>query len=142
MRLTEARGGERLVVEGREQFAEPAAKLLLDDLLDVGEQNGADIVLKLFELVDVGLGDEIRARRENLPELHVRGPELDEALAERDRAFDGAVAVGVVARGRLLGHELDEALSRGEVAKAVAGEQPDRRRQTWQEARSQDHAQP
>ena len=108
--------------------------------LDVGEGHRADVVLQVLELLDVRLGKEIGARRQHLAELHVRGPELDEPLAERDGALDGAVAVRRIGAAASSGESSIESLLPGEVAQAVAGEQPDGRRQPRQEARSQDHA--
>ena len=65
----------------------------------------------------------IRAGREHLTELHVGGAELDEPLPEAD-------GVGLLL-GDLLGGEIflggeqgDETLLLGDVAQAIAGEEP------------------
>jgi hypothetical protein len=139
VRLAEARRGERLVIERLEQLADPSAELLLNDLLDVGEGNRADVVLEVLKLLDVRLGNEIGSRRQDLPELHVRGSELDESFAKGGRARGLPVAVHDVRGGRFLGHEVDQPLLAGEVAEAVPREQPDGRCQPWQEARGEDH---
>ena len=139
VRLAEARGGERLVLERLEQLADAAAELLLDDLLDVGERHGADVVLQLLELLDVRSG--IRSGRvdSTWPSFMYAGPSSTSRLRNATARSIGAVAVRrFVSRG-FLGRELDEPLLPREIAQAVAREQPDGRRQTWQVARSQDH---
>ena len=53
-----------------------------DDPLDVGERERRDVVLEAAELGDDVRRDDVRARREELPELDERRPELVEHLAQ------------------------------------------------------------
>jgi len=84
---------QRLVVEGKEQFAQPCAELLFDDAYDVVSGNGTDIVLQPFQLRDVRGRKQVGAGGEHLTELDVRRPKLDESLPERDGTVRGAAEV-------------------------------------------------
>jgi hypothetical protein len=55
--------------------------------------NGRHFVHEARELLDVHVGEQVRARREQLPELHVRRAELLECIAELAGAFDGRRAL-------------------------------------------------
>ena len=52
MHLADRRGGERLLVEGDEDLLERRAEARLDDLLDLLERDGRDVVLELLQLGD------------------------------------------------------------------------------------------
>ena len=108
-----------------------------DRVFDVGEGDRADVVLQSLKLLDVVLGNEVRASGEHLPELHVRRTELHQPLAKRDGAVGGAVAVGRLSS--LFGSEVDQPLLARKVAQAVAREQPDRCRESRHEAWRQKH---
>ena len=70
-------------------------ELLLDDPLDVGERERADVVLELAQLRDDVRRHDVGPGRENLTELHERRAELVEHLAQSAPAIR---AVGLVAR--------------------------------------------
>jgi hypothetical protein len=135
--LAEAGGADRLLVEGGEQLADPRAEFFLDRLLDVVEPDRSDIVLQAIELADERLRKEIGARREDLPELDVRRPELDEPLAKRARLL-GDLSVDLTRVG-VVGRECDEALLLREIGEAIPCEQADHRRQAWDVARCEEH---
>jgi hypothetical protein len=81
--LRDGRGGERLGLE-------PGKRLLPEvfahDPLGLGEREGRHLVHELAELLDVDIREEVRSRREQLPELQVGGAELLERVAELNRA--------------------------------------------------------
>src|SRR5437868_9921443 len=78
--LAKARRAKWRLFERREQLAESPAQLVLNDVLDLIDRDLIDVVLKFFELVDVGPGNQIRSRRENLSELDVSRAQLDESF--------------------------------------------------------------
>ncbi len=63
------------------------------DRLDVDERDGRRVVDELRELLDVLIREQVGPRREQLPELDVRRPELFERLTEVARALASGVAV-------------------------------------------------
>jgi len=76
----------RLLVEpGKEVEAD----VFVDHLLGRRERKGRHVVDEMRELVDVDIGQEIRARREELPELDEGRAQLLEALPEGARALPG-----------------------------------------------------
>ena len=80
--LRDARAGERQLLEHREDLLHRPAKLRLDDGTDIGKGHRRDIVLKLLELLDDVVGDQIAAGGEDLAELHEGGAELLEHHAD------------------------------------------------------------
>ena len=138
VRLTETRGRERLVIEGRKQLADSTAELLLNDLFDVGERNGADVVLQTLRAARCTASGMRSGRVDSTcPSFTYAGPSSTSRL--RNATARSTVPSPFVCVRGFVGREVDQSLLSGEVAKAVAGEQPDGRRQPWQEARSQDH---
>ena len=87
--LRDRGGGERLRVETDERVL---AEVLQQDGLDLGEGHGRDGVHKVAELVDVDVGEQVRPRREKLPELDERRADLLEAAAKCLRALPRRVA--------------------------------------------------
>jgi len=75
---------ERLLLEPRENVQ---ANVLVDDPASLRERERRHVVDELAQLVDVDVGQEIGARGEQLPELHVGGAELLEPEPERVRAL-------------------------------------------------------
>lgn len=91
-------GGAR---EGRRvdlfvEVGDGAAQVLFDLELDLRPGDGLDVVLQDLELGDHVAGDEVRARRGDLTELHERGPEVlqheAQALTEGGRVHLGVFA--------------------------------------------------
>ena len=80
--LAERCGRERSGVELGEGLRDPDAQFLGDDSFDLREGERLDVVLQARERVDVGDGEQVRARREELAELDERGPELLEVARE------------------------------------------------------------
>jgi hypothetical protein len=84
MRLRDRGGGEWLRVETDEGLL---TEVLPEHGLDLGERDGRDGVDEVAELLDVDVGQEIRPRRQKLPELDERRSELLEAAAKRPRSL-------------------------------------------------------
>ena len=84
VRLRDRGGGERLRVEADEGVL---AEVLPEHGLDLREGDGRDGVDEVAELLDVDVRQEIRPRREKLPELDERRAELLEAAAKRLRSL-------------------------------------------------------
>jgi hypothetical protein len=82
MHLADGRRRDRPLVELQEQALEREAELFLDHLLDVGEREGADVVLQAAELGDDVRRQDVRPRRQELAELHERRAELVEHLPQ------------------------------------------------------------
>ena len=61
--------------------------LARDHGFDLLERNRRHLVDELPQLVDVDVWQQVAARRQQLPQLHVRRPEILERLAEPDGAF-------------------------------------------------------
>ena len=140
MHLSKTGAAERLGLELGEQLAEACAELLLDCLFDDGEGKRSDVVLEVLELPDLRLAKEIRTRREHLPELDVRRPEIHEALPEPSCPLDDAVPVaGGMLLGILGGEPLDP-LALREILQPIAREEADRRGETRQISGRQEHA--
>jgi hypothetical protein len=119
--LSEARRAQRLALEFLEQLAHPATQLALDDLFDLIKRDRRDLVLEFLELVDVGLGDQIRSRREHLAELDVGGTELYEPFPERNRLFRRA---SIPAALLLFRDKPTESIPVSEIAESVSGKEP------------------
>ena len=82
--LRDRRGGERLGVDACEHAL---AEVFADHRLEVGEGHRRDLVDQLRELLGVDVGKEVGPRREELPELHVRRPELLERASKLARSL-------------------------------------------------------
>ena len=82
MHLADRRGRERLLVELGEQPLDRLAELRADRALDVRERERAHVVLEPAQLGDDVGRNDVGPRREQLPELHERRPELVEHLAQ------------------------------------------------------------
>ena len=83
MHLAERGRGDRRRVEFDERLRHANAQLLLDDPLDVRVRERLEVVLQARERVEVGLRQQVGARREQLPELDERRPERLEVAGER-----------------------------------------------------------
>ena len=84
MDLRDRRGCERLRIDPRKEIG---VEVLADHRLDLLERNRRHLVDEPLELLDVDVRKQVGARREQLPELDVRRPELFERLAKRTRAL-------------------------------------------------------
>jgi hypothetical protein len=117
--LSDRRRRDRLLAELEEQLLDRQAELLGDDSLDVRERERPDIVLELAELGDDVGRDDVRARRQQLPELDEGRAELVEHLPQVLTALrDGAV----LRDEHLLTQrqQVGQAVGLEEVAEAVA----------------------
>ena len=123
MHLTEAGRADRVVVEFLEQLADPGAELLFDRRADVLEGNGTDIILELFELLDVRRRQQVGSRGQYLAKLDVRRPELDEPFTKCRGLLRGRSAI-VAALG--IRGDAFQALLLREIREAVAREESDR----------------
>ena len=97
-------GGERLRIDRRE---DALAEILADNGLELRERHRRHLVDELAELVDVDVGQEVGAGREELPELHVCRAELLKRASELARPF---------ARGRPLPDDPDLAQNAEQAA--------------------------
>ena len=106
-------------VDRGEDLAEGAAVLLGQDRLGLGEREGPDVVAERGELGGVGLGEEVGAGAEHLPELHERRPEV---LADHPQPARPVLRRGVVAQGHPLDrpHDPLQVERRDDVLIAVA----------------------
>ena len=130
--LPEARRTERLRIEEIEQLAQPSAELRLDRRFDVAERNRPHVVLERFQLADIGRRQQIGSRGQHLPKLDVRGAQLDEPPLEAHRV---RLAIGGFIGRQLVivaGAESEQSLLPGDIAEAIAREQPDDRREARQ----------
>ena len=84
MDLRDRRGCERLRIDPREEIG---VEVLADHRFDLLERNRRHLVDEPLELLDVNVRKQVGSRREQLPELDVRRPELFERLAKRTRAL-------------------------------------------------------
>jgi hypothetical protein len=90
MGLRDRCGGERLWIDAREDVV---AEVGADRRVDVDERHRRHLVDELRQLLDVDVGQEIGAGREELPELDVRRPQLLECLAKPPGALARRLAV-------------------------------------------------
>src|SRR5205823_5857163 len=97
MRLRDRRSRERLRIQAREHVI---AELGADHRVDVGEGHRRDLVDEVRKLLDVDVGEKIRPRRQELPELDERRPELFEPLPERTGSLTRRLAVAANAHLR------------------------------------------
>ena len=104
--------GDRRLLEAQERALEGEPEIDLHDLLDLLEGNRRDVVLELAQLDDDVRRHEVRAGRQQLPELDERRPELVEHLAQAPPAFGD----------RLVGRR---AATVEEIAEAVASRDAD-----------------
>ena len=124
MHLTKAGGADGLGVERSKQLADPRVQLRLDDLFDGGDGNLVDVVLQLFQLLDVRRRQKIRPRGKDLAELDVGGSQLDESPPEREGSIRRPA---VVLAGLRLVRQAVEALLLGKIGQAIPREQADGR---------------
>ena len=87
MHLADRRRRDGLLLEVEERPLDRQAELRLDDPLDVLDRERRHLVLELPELGDHVRRDEVGTRREQLPELDERRPELVEHLAQPPAAI-------------------------------------------------------
>src|SRR5439155_19454906 len=94
--LPDRRGRQWALLELEEQPLDRLAEVLADDALDVRERERAHVVLQAAELRDDVGRDDVRAGREELPELDEGRAELVEHLAQvpAPRTTGRTVAVG------------------------------------------------
>jgi hypothetical protein len=120
--LADRRGRHRLLVELEEKLLERQLQLLADHPLHLRERERLDVVLQGAQLGDDVRRDDVRARREQLPELDERRPELVQHLAQV-LATRGRAQLGLE-RGRppRPREQVGQLVGLEEVAKAV----PDR----------------
>ena len=98
MHLADRGGRERSEVELEEGPVHPQVELGLDHLRTCSNGHGDGVVLQPAQLGDDVRRDDVRAGREQLPELDERRAELVEHLAEAPAAIGrGRVAVAPVA---------------------------------------------
>src|SRR4051812_5983129 len=116
MHLRDGGRGDRLRIDARERAREPHVEILVEDLLNLGEWKGRDVVLQPRERLTVRLRDDVRPRGEKLRELDVRRPKLLDVLRELARLRDLRL-VGVV---HLLREELREACPGDEIPAPIA----------------------
>ena len=81
---------DRNLVELEERLLDGEPELLLDHLAHLLERERRDVVLELPQLDDDVRRDDVRPRREELPELHEGRAELVEHLAEPPPAVGAA----------------------------------------------------
>jgi hypothetical protein len=116
--LAERGGGQRLLLELREEVADLAAELGLDDLGDDVEPERLGVVLEPRQRGGVRRGQQVEAGRQQLAELDVRRAELLEVPRERRR-------LRLVPHRRVLVEgELVEPDPGDQVGAAVTGQQP------------------
>ncbi len=88
---------ERLAVELEEEALDRLAQVLADHPLDVGEGEGADVVLERAQLGDDVRRDDVGSGREQLAELDEGRAELVEQLAQVTPAGGRGARVGAAA---------------------------------------------
>ena len=134
--LADRRSRDRHRLELDEQPLERVPQLLADDPLDVLERKRPHVVLQRAQLDDDVGRHDVGPRREELPELHERRPELVEDLAQVLAAGGRGAVLGGHGSHPLLrraaGQEVAELVRLEEIAEAVAhhdlrdlGETPD-----------------
>ena len=84
--LRNRRSRQRFGVDAHERVRR---QFLRDHLVDLLERDRRDLVDQLGQLLDVRIRQQVRARREQLPQLDVGGAKLLERLPELPRAFAG-----------------------------------------------------
>src|SRR5581483_11138629 len=95
--LADRRSGERLLLELQEEALERQPELCLDRPARLLERERPDVVLQRAELGDDVGRDDVGPRREQLPELDERRPELVEHLAQMAAPCGRAVRIDAVA---------------------------------------------
>ena len=123
--LADRRGGERLLVELREDDRGLVAQLLAQQLRHLLERQRRDVVAqlreRLLEALALVLGQRGEVdRREHLPDLHRRPAHLAELLDELARERGGALAGGGVGA---LGRAHDVRGARADPARGLPGDQ-------------------
>ena len=116
--LRDRGGGDRRVVEGREQLLGLAAEVRADDGADVLRGRGGHVVAEVLELEDPFGREDVRADRHELAELDPRGAAAlhEQAQPARHEAREPAALPGTgVARG----HEATSRLRAGRCARAA-----------------------
>ena len=93
----------------------------------------------MLELIDVRLGQKVRTRREDLPELDVSGTQLDEALA-KCFGFGASISLGYLVAVETDAFDGQQPLPIGKIAQAIVGEKSDRGDQARKMLWRQDHA--
>ena len=114
--LSDRRRRERREVELEECAIHAQIELRLDDVAHLLERDRRRVILEAAELGDDVRRDDVGTRREELPELDERRPELVEHRAQALAAVGGGRGVPV----RVAGDEVAEPVPAEEVAEAVA----------------------
>jgi hypothetical protein len=116
--LAEGGGRQRLTVERLEGLGDAHAELVGDDLLDLGERKGLDVVLQTRQGLEIDGRQQVGSGREQLAEL-------DECRAHRLEVVDellGVLTGGFVLVAQALGPAvLDEQASNVAVARQMTG---------------------
>src|SRR5581483_10542684 len=106
--LADRRSGERLLLELEEEALERQPELGLDRPTRLLERERPDVVLQRAELGDDVGRDDVGPRREQLPELDERRPELVEHFAQMAAPRGRAVRIDAVAAAL---HDVPEAVA-------------------------------
>ena len=121
--LADRRRRDRHRIELEEQPLDRVAELLLDHALGLLERERPHVVLEAAQLGDDVRRHDVGARREQLPELHERRPELVEQLAQMLAARGRPCSSYIVGEPRLRGaarQQVGQLVRLEEVAEAVA----------------------
>jgi hypothetical protein len=90
--LAQGCGGDRTLFEYRERLRQAHAELFLDNALDIGKRHRLDVVLEACQGFEVRRRQQVDTSRQQLAELHERGPERLEVACQRGCRF--GVGVG------------------------------------------------
>ena len=74
--LGDRRGGHRQGIQRAEDLSQRTAVIVRENLLDLAEREGADIISQRGQLDRVGFGNDIRAGAQHLAQLHEGRPQI------------------------------------------------------------------
>ena len=97
--LADAGGRERLLVEGGEELLDGGSELGLDALPHLRPWERGDVILQLGQFEREVGGDEVAARRQELPHLDERRPEPLQSVTDADRRRQVLLLAGGLRRG-------------------------------------------
>ena len=125
MGLSDTGCGERFLLEGRVGLVECAAQFVFDLLFDLVEAKGRHLVLEVLELLDELRRHDVRACREDLPELDEGRTEVLEHLSKARGCLAAILTeefLGVLKRDglRLIGKKATQAGGPGHGRKPMA----------------------